>query len=86
MELRYFDDVSRFSRIDEWLSKDDYIQRRVEKKASGDKMEMMKNRILGYDAASASQLTVKEGTKGSFRFSRLPNNMHFTDFVIQIFS
>mmetsp|Transcript_625 Transcript_625/g.983 ORF Transcript_625/g.983 Transcript_625/m.983 type:complete len:420 (+) Transcript_625:70-1329(+) len=62
-ELRYFDDASRYSPIDEWLDQEAYTQRQMEAKASVDKMEMIKSRIIGYNAASASQLTRKEVKK-----------------------
>lgn len=58
IQRNYFDDVSRFSSVD-WV--DDDLMRRVDAKASADKMEAMK-RFLGYDAVSASQIS-KKGVK-----------------------
>jgi hypothetical protein len=57
-QRHYFDDISRFSSD----SLDDELLRRLDATAAADKMAAMK-RLLGYNAASASDLTRKDVRK-----------------------
>jgi len=68
--LQYFDDISRYMNIDEFLDEDELIRRRLDAKAALDKMKMMKEHILGYNAKSAMHLKRKKINKLTRKWMR----------------